>query len=348
MDIDSPILENKNIKIDDEIEVDVSIYDNINLIPSEVTINNGNGFEYFKITKYTDKLEKYDIKREINEIIFPLRLYSYEPDNTFTAIDIEMAIIFLSNMINKINIKHNRPVIKSLRREDMILVDLVTGDIKMHNDGINILQNLYPQVTFHDIDVMTTSDLIVFVPICIILENTYGHFNILVINNKTKSVSLYEPYGIQGVGNIDNLSEIHKNRFRKTLNYIKNEILKEFSEYKWISSHSENDGIQYRSDMYTRKKYNISENYCVAWCLYICLFRIYNIHLDTKIPSSIILNQIYNNFFSDSDLNLFIRRFASMIKESTDNYQSDIYSTNRSAFLGYKKVENIDNINISI
>lgn len=347
MEIDSPISIKSYMDTDNEIEQDITINDNINLIPSTIVIKNNGNFENFSITKYTGKIENYNKEKKGNDIIFPLRLYDYKIDDTFTSIDIEAAIIFLSNMVNKINIKYGRPIIKNVRREDMILVDLLTGDIKMHNDGLKILQNIYPLDYFHDVNEMKTSELTVFIPICMILESTSGHFNILVINNINKTVSLYEPYGIQGIGSIDRLSELHKNRFRKTLNYIKSDILKEFSNYKWISSHSENDGIQYRSDMYTRKTYNISENYCVAWCLYVCMFRIYNMHLETKIPVSIILNEIYNSYFSDSDLNLFIRRFATMIRESTDNYQSDIYSVENSAFFGYKKVENIDNVKLN-
>jgi len=343
MSVNSP---NKYMDIDDEMYIDISINDSIELIPSNISIENNGGSENFSITKYMDKIENYNIDRENNEIVFPLRLYNYIPDDTFNPIDLEAAIIFLSNMINKINRKqHGGPVIKSLKREDMIVVNLLTGDINMHDDGIKILQNLYPQSKFHDdVQEMKTSNLTVFVPLCIILENTYGHFNIIVINNNNKTVSLYEPYGIQGIGNIEQLSELHRKRFRKTLNYIKSEILKDFSNYKWISSHNVNDGIQYRSDMYTRTTYKIPESYCVAWCLYLCLFRIYNMHLETKIPASIMLNKIYNSYFSDNDLNLFIRRFSTMIRESTDNYESDIYSIGNSAFFGYKKVENIDNV----
>jgi hypothetical protein len=324
-------------------DTDVSM-NNINFIPSEVKINNGKELEYFKITKYINKIDNYDIKKDKNEIVFPLRLYNFPMDNTFLGIDIEMAIIFLSNAINKINIKHNKPVIKSLRREDMILVDLVSGNIKRHRDGLYMTQNLYPFIGFRDPNEMKTENLTIFIPICIVLENTSGHFNILVINNNNKTITLYEPYGIQGVGNIDKLSEIHRSRFRKTLKYIQTEVLKDFPNYKLIVSHNDYDGIQYRSDMYTRKVFNIPENFCVAWCLYVCLFRIFNMHLDTDIPASIILNQIYTNYFSDSDLNIFIRHFVSMIREDTDNYQSDIFSIEKSEFLGYETIQNIDNI----
>lgn len=347
MELDSPISPNEYMNLDNEIEQDITINDNINLIPLDISIKNNGNIESFSITRYTGKIDDYNKERNGNDIIFPLRLYDYKIDDTFTSIDIEAAIIFLSNMVNKINIKYGRPIIKNVRREDMILVDLLTGDIKMHNDGIKILQNINPRSGFYDIEEMKVSKLTVFIPLCIILENTSGHFNIIVINNNNMTVTLYEPYGIHGIGNIEQLSELHRKRFRKTLNYIKSEILSDFSDYKWISSHSENDGIQYRSDMYTRKTYNISENYCVAWSLYVCMFRIYNMHLETKIPASIMLNEIYNSYFSDSDLNLFIRRFATMIRESTDNYQSDIYSVENSAFFGYKKVENIDNVTLN-
>ena len=154
-DIDKDIIMGERDYI---VDTDISM-NNINFIPSEVRISNGKSLENFKITKYNGKIDNYDINRDKNEIIFPLRLYDFPLDNTFLGVDIEMGIIFLSNAINKINVKYGKPIIKSLRREDMILVDLVTGDIKRHRDGLNMLQNIYPFTSFHESDEMKIEKL---------------------------------------------------------------------------------------------------------------------------------------------------------------------------------------------
>ena len=316
-----------------------------NVLPKNIKINE----KEFVIIENNKKIDYYDIKKKGNEIVFPMRLKNYIPDEINNpSMNLEMAIIFLSNAINKINIKYNYPIIKCLRREDMILFDLTTGNIKKHRDSFSILQSKHPRVIFNEMNIYTTSKMSIFIPIPIILDNTFGHLNILVINNNNKTITLYEPLGKQGIGSIDNLSKLHQDRFRKTLKFIEIEIKNDFKDYKFIKTNNDYDGVQTRSDLYSRNVYNISEKHCIAWCIYICLFRIFNMHLDTEIPASFILNSIYNKNFSDEYLNIFIRKFVAMIRSDTDNYQHDIFSTVEagSEFFGYEIFQNIDNLKI--
>jgi len=331
----------KNMDVDYGMDVDIGLNDEFYFIPNDIGIvNSSNNIEYFEIIKNKDKIDDYDIKKSDNELVLPLRLYEYEADETFNTISLDMFIIFISNAtINKINIKFNRPIVKSLKREDMILIDLDDNNIKMHRDGLNILQNLTIITKFNDINIMRTSDLTVFIPICIIFDgkNNQGHFNILIINNNIKTISLYEPFGNSG-----GLPKDKEIQFKKALKYIKENVLYEYTDYKFIGKFR-NDGVQYRNDTYTRKKYNIPDRYCVAWCAYICLFKLYNMHLKTELSFATILNYIYTNL-DDQQLNDFIRRFVSMIKESTDNYTSDVFSTVYSEFIGYNMIKKIDDI----
>lgn len=320
-----------------------------NVLPKNIKIKYFKKLEEFDIIEYNKKIDIYDIKMKSDEIVFPTRLKNYIADEINNpSINLEMAIIYLSNAINKINKKYKYPIIKCLRREDMILFDLTTGNIKKHRESFNILQSIRPRITFNEMNIDTTSKMTIFIPIPIILDNTFGHLNILVINNNNKTITLYEPLGIQGIGSINNLSKLHQDRFRKTLKFIEIEIKKDFPDYKFIKTHNDYDGIQTRSDEYSRKVYNISEKHCVAWCIYLCLFRIFNMHLDTEIPASFILNSIYNEKFSDDYLNLFIRKFVAMVRADTDNYQSDMFSTVESGpeFFGYDIIQNIDNLNV--
>jgi hypothetical protein len=329
----------KNMDVDYGMDVDIGLNDEFYFIPNDIgVVNSSNDIEYFEIIKNKDKIDDYDIKKSGNELVLPLKLYEYKPDETFNAISLDMFIIFISNAINKINIKYNKPIVKSLKREDMILIDLDDNNIKMHRDGLNILQNLTIITKFNDINIMRTSDLTVFIPICIIFDgkNNQGHFNILIINNNIKTISLYEPFG---GGSLPKDKEI---QFKKALKYIKENVLYEYVDYKFIGEFR-NDGVQYRNDIYTRKKYNVPDRYCVAWCAYICLFKLYNMHLKTKLSFATILNYIYTNL-DDQQLNDFIRRFVSMIKESTDNYTSDVFSTVYSEFIGYNIIKKIDDI----
>jgi len=360
MDIDIDLYMNVNMNLYDDImdiddindidyDMNIDSRNYTNYLPNKIQVIHLDKKENFDIIKYEEKIDNYDIKRKENEIVFPIRLCDYNPDPYDNpSMNLDTAIIFLSNAINKINIKHKSPIIKCLRREDMVLFDLSTGDIRTHKDGFHIFQSIRQPIGFHDTDIKTTSKLAIFVPIPIIFDNTTGHLNILVINNFNKTITLYEPLGRQGVGSINRLSPIHRVRFRKIIKFIESEIKKVYPDYKFIKTHNDYDGIQTRSDMYSRKVYNVSEKHCIAWCIYLCLFRIYNIHLNTEIPVSFILNSIYNENFSDNYLNIFIRKFVSMIREDTDNYQSDTFSTVKSGseFFGYDIIQNIDKVNI--
>jgi|694.fasta_scaffold38793_3 hypothetical protein len=350
MDVESPVyMDIDSVYINYNPGIDLNTYSNY--LPKSIEITNINldKKEYFYTSLYDGKIDNYDVIRGDNEIVYPTRLNKYPPDPYNNSnINLEMCIIFLSNAINKINIKHKTPIIKCLRREDMVLFDLFTGDIITHKDGFRIFQSINQFTIFHNVDVKTTSQLTIFVPIPIILDNTSGHLNILVIDNNNKTIILYEPLGKQGVTNINKLSKEIRNRFKKIIKFIESDIKKVYPDYKFIKTHDDYDGIQTRSDAHSRKVYNVSERHCIAWCTYLCLFRIFNIHLKTEIPTSFILNSIYNEKFSDEYLNLFIRKFVRMIKEDTDNYQMDTFSASKygSEFYGYEIVENIEKVNI--
>lgn len=328
MDIDysdTDIMDEDITDITDIMEEDYTIYN----VPKTMNIKGSN----FTISKYSGRVEDYDINRSNNEIVFPLRLETYNPikinEKNNKPIEIEAAIFFLHNVINKINNKYNKDVIKTLIREDIIHINLDKGTINMHTYGI-----------IKQIDKIDKS--MIFLPIGITTGNSIGHFNILVINNNIKKITLYEPLGIFGLGRENTLSNVHRERLMKSFNYIRYEVLKKYSEYEWRTSYKEGYMTQQKSNIYQIKTYKVSEVYCVAWCLYLCLFRIFNIHLKTDLPAFVILEETYKELlFTDEDVNIFIRRFVSLIYESTDYYEEN--KRDATFFYGFDNVINIDN-----
>lgn len=326
MDIDYSDTDIMDEDITDIMEEDYTIYN----LPKTMKIK---GSEFI-ISKYSGRVENYDINRSNDEIVFPLRLERYNPikinEKNNKPIDIQAAIFFLQNVINKINNKYNYDVIKTLIREDIIYINLDNGTVNMHIYGI-----------IKQMDKIGNS--IIFLPICITSGNSIGHFNILVINNNIKKITLYEPLGIFGLGRENTLSNFHRERLMKSFNYIRYEVLKKYSEYEWITSYKEGYMTQQKSNIYQTKTYKVSEVYCVAWCLYLCLFRIFNIHLKTDLPAFVILEETYKELlFTDEDVNIFIRRFVSLIYESTDYYEQNKRDVTI-LFYGFDNIINIDN-----
>jgi hypothetical protein len=290
---------------DDSMDEDYTVYN----LPNSINIK---GIEFI-LTKYSGRVEDYDINRKDNEIVYPLRLEKYKPieinEKNNRPIDIEVAIFFLQNVINKINNKNNSDIIKTVIREDIIHINLNKGTVNTHTYGISAQMD--------KIENFKT----IFIPICISLDSSIGHFNVLVINSDIKTISLYEPLGIFGIGR--NISGEHKEIFIKSLNYIRYKLLKKFKEYKWVTSYIEDYMTQEKSDIYQKEKYKLGDVYCVAWCLYLCLFKIFNMHLK-DIPIFILLEESYLKLlFDNEDINIFIRRFVSLINESTDYYESN-------------------------
>jgi hypothetical protein len=284
---------------------------NINNLPKRMNIK---GVDFI-ITKYSGKVEDYDnINRKGNEIVLPLRLLSYDPieinEKNNKPIDMQAAIFFLQNAINKINNKYEFDNIKTLIREDIIHINLQNDTLNMHPDGI-----------IHDINRIDLDNSIIFIPICISLSNPVGHLNVLVINNMINKISLYEPMGIHGL--LQTIPKIEKDKLVTSFNYIKF-LLNRYKDYTWTSSYIDRYMTQRRSDIYQTERYNIREIYCVAWCSYLCLFRIFNLHLQVDIPAFVILEEIYKELlFKNDDVNEFIRRFVSLINDSTDNYEGN-------------------------
>jgi hypothetical protein len=311
--VDFNDVEDDELYIKDE---DMGGYYTIYNLPYTLNIK---GVDYI-LTKYSERLQDYDnINRKDNEIVYPLRLEKYKPieinEKYNRPIDIEVAIFFLQNAINKINNKNNSDIIKTLLREDIIHINLNNGSVNMHRYGISAQMDKIDKID--KIDKFKT----IFIPICISLGNSIGHFNVLVINSYIKTISLYEPLGIFGIGR--NISVRDKQIFKKSLNYIKDEVLTKFKEYKWITSYIEEYMTQEKSYIYQIEKYKIGEVYCVAWCLYLCLFKIFNMHLK-NLPIFILLEESYLKLlFDNEDVNIFIRRFVSLINESTDYYESN-------------------------
>jgi hypothetical protein len=125
--------------------------------------------------------------------------------------------------------------------------------------------------------------------------------------------------GIHGL--LKTVPEIEKKKLVTSFNYIKF-LLDNYKDYTWSSSYIDTYMTQRRSDIYQTETYNIREIYCVAWCSYLCLFRIFNLHLEVDIPAFVILEEIYKELLFDNDhVNEFIRRFVSLINDSTDNYE---------------------------
>jgi len=321
MDID------KRYSIAEDIDFTMDISD----IKNYILIKKDNKETKYLIKKYFGKIEDFDINnniKEVKELVLPLPFINNKMESTFDPMKIEMALIYLSNQINKINKKYKARVVKPLKREDCIYINLMNGDIRVHKDGIRLFD--------FNVDIDNKyKDSLIFIPLGFLFEEI-GHLNVIVINNKLKKITIYEPYG--------DLSLKNEEKITNSLSWLKSELAKKFKNYSFVFTYEFQTGVQKRSMKCANEMYNQTENYCVAWCLYICLFSLYNIKLETDLTYSFLLDCIYTNYYLDNcNLLKFISKFTDYIKEKTDNYTSDEFDKNDSIY-GYIVIKNINNI----
>jgi hypothetical protein len=213
-------------------------------------------------------------------------------------LDIDMFLLFLNNIIDKIN--RVKVSVENVYKKDVIVIDSSNYSVKIHPDS----------------SIKKKSSLLTFVPIAILPKSgTIGHFNVLIIDNKDNTFTYYEPYGYI----LDNGIDIE--RLQLALDQITTLMRKSYPNHTYIDAHrndkNKNIGVQYREESF----YTISHGYCVAWCLYLCYIRLYNSHILSKYSISSVLNSVFEHY-TDGNLVTLIRVFISFVKSEFPEYQS--------------------------
>lgn len=244
---------------------------------------------------YTIKVYKNDIKHyaknmltyDQNTILIP-----EIPDNIskFTYLDETFFVSFLNKNILEFNSNNssNMLIEPFNQNEDVIYID-TNGDVY----GGSLLNSITKR-----------NSSLIFIPVKIKYTSNF-HLNILVIDNKNKTFTYYEPYGDYFEYNNSSIVNI-------ALYELKSYMLDNYKDYKYIDAHILNKnktlGVQRRSENF----YHISEGYCVAWCLYLCYLQMFNMHLKSEYSISTILNKVFEEY-TDLHLISFIRIFTEFV-----------------------------------
>lgn len=244
---------------------------------------------------YTIKVYKNDIKH------YAKNMFTYD-ENTilipeisdniskFTYLDETFFVSFLNKNILEFNSNNSSNILIEPfnQKEDVIYID-TNGDVY----GGSLLNSITKR-----------NSSLIFIPVKIKYTSNF-HLNILVIDNKNKTFTYYEPYGDYFEYNNSSIVNI-------ALYELKSYMLDNYKDYKYIDAHILNKnktlGVQRRSENF----YHISEGYCVAWCLYLCYLQMFNMHLKSEYSISTILNKVFEEY-TDLHLISFIRIFTEFV-----------------------------------
>lgn len=256
---------------------------------------------------YTIKVYKNDIKYyaqniftyDQNTILIPeisnnISEFTYLEENFFVSFLNKNISEFNSNNVDNIRGGESLKIEPFNPDEDVIYID-TNGDVYSGS--------LLNTVT-------KRSSSLIFIPVKIKYISNF-HLNILVIDNKNKTFTYYEPYG-------DYFEYNNSSIVNTALYELKSYMLDNYKDYKYIDAHilhkNKTLGVQRRSEDF----YHISEGYCVAWCLYLCYLQMFNMHLKSEYSISTILNKVFEEY-TDLHLISFIRIFTEfVISTSTD------------------------------
>jgi hypothetical protein len=251
---------------------------------------------------YTIRVCKNDIKHYVKN------MFTYDQNtilipeisdniSKFTYLDETFFVSFLNKNISEFNSNNSSNILIEPfnKKEDVIYID-TKGDVY----GGSLLNSITKR-----------NSSLIFIPIKIKYTSNF-HLNILVIDNKNKTFTYYEPYG-------DYLEYNNSSIVNLALYSLKSYMLDNYKDYKYIDAHILNKnktlGVQRRSEDF----YHISEGYCVAWCLYLCYLQMFNMHLNSEYSISTILNKVFEEY-TDLHLISFIRIFTEfVIQTSTKN-----------------------------
>ena len=244
------------------------------------------------------------------EIIIPsVSKYNLTSDK---ILNLDLALLFLSSSINKLNAYLGKPIAYPVKIDDLVLINLENA--KLH----------YNSKTFNSIYPNLPDNMLIFIPIGIArtFSSNLHHLTILVIDKQSSTFTYYEPYGYYDITPNSSERDIYNNGFDKLIEMIHTS----FPNFKYIDAHEGDSdkeiGVQRRSESVY---YNIpNSGYCVAWCTYICYLRLFNYHLSSRYPITVLLNKVFV-FYTNEQLLDMIRRFVEYIKHQFNGFKDDIF-----------------------
>jgi hypothetical protein len=146
------------------------------------------------------------------------------------------------------------------------------------------------------------------IPLILKLNDSDSHANVLIINNITKTIELFEPHGSNFLSNDPSLNFDYLYHIRNLIKYI----LHSKNDFKFKNVHPTCPytgftglGLQTKQVQYSRS------GLCVAWILFFIHTRLLNLD---KAPEDIII--FFNNFDSEK-LDLYIRKYTALIESET-------------------------------
>ena len=239
-----------------------------------------------------------------HELLVPsIRKYKLTTDKT---LNLDLALLFLSCSINKLNNYLNKPIAYPVKKDDLFLINLENKTLSFNNNSIS---TIYPNLP---------ENILIFIPVAVIQSISLPphHFNIIIIDKQSSTYTYYEPYGYYDVAGDK------KRIYQKAFNLIIKTIDDTFKGFSYVDPHKYDEfeiGVQRRAE----REYNIpNSGYCVAWCIYICYLRLFNYHLTSTTPMSVILNRIFM-LYKDTQLLDMIMRFVEYIKHQFKGFEPD-------------------------
>jgi hypothetical protein len=288
-DIDMSLIDDDDMSQKDDIDMsliddDMSHDIDMSLIDDDVQIN-------IKFLK-SDQL-----------LVPSIHKYKLTTDKT---LDLELALLFLSCSINKLNNYLHKPIAYPVKIDDLFLIDLEHKTLSFNSNSIT---TIYPNLE---------ENILIFIPVAVMqtISSPMHHFNIIIIDKQSSTYTYYEPYGYYNV-------TVEKKRIYKNgINTILKIIDGAFKGFSFIDPHKYDEfemGVQRRAE----RQYNMpNSGYCVAWCTYICYLRLFNYHLKSTTPMSVILNRIFL-LYEDAQLLDMIMRFVEYIKHQFKGFEPD-------------------------
>jgi len=146
-------------------------------------------------------------------------------------------------------------------------------------------------------------------PIILKLSDSDSHANVIIIDNKTKTIEMYEPHGLKFLSK-DIFYDIEYH-----IRHLTNILLNKNTQFRFKNVHYKCPiGFQTK-----QAKIRDGSSYCVAWTLFFIHIRLYNLDLST---TQIIA---FLDTFEPNKLDIYIRQYMTLIDNEVKDDIIKIY-----------------------
>ena len=150
-----------------------------------------------------------------------------------------------------------------------------------------------------------------------IINLQINHANILIIDNKMKTIERFEPLGINNMNEMDKFDKYIQKKLGLNYTYLAPKDFLRTNSFQYLSNHSNN------------QKLNDAVGFCVAWCYWYLEMRLSN----PKIKQQILVKKMENKLITNKNIEIieYIRSYADklniekmkLLKEF--NFSLDVY-----------------------